>query len=121
MLTLHQTDNLPPHPPMKTISDGASVHTQERLRWRDFCDNEKLHRDNPHFDIWVLTIYRLAFRGGMKSYLVNSAKRYSVAAELIDCSRVLDCANKIKFCCLSRIVLNNNFIFVFNSFWFVEV
>ena len=48
-------------------------------------------------------------------------KHYSVAAEFIDCSRVLDCTNKIKFCSLSSIVLNNNFIIVPISFWFVEV
>lgn len=53
--------------------------------------------------------------------LFKGVKRYSVAAELIDCSPVLDCANQIKFCSLSSIVLNNNFIIVAISFWFVEV
>lgn len=33
--------------PTKTIPDGASVHTQEQLWWRNFCDREKLRRDNP--------------------------------------------------------------------------
>ena len=29
---------------VKTIPDKASVHTQERLWRRDFCDGAKLHR-----------------------------------------------------------------------------
>ena len=53
--------------------------------------------------------------------LFKGVKHYSVEAEFIDCSRVLDCTNKIKFCSLSSIVLNNNFTIVPISFWFVEV
>ena len=35
-------------PPWKPYQMGLLFKiTQERLRWRDFCDREKLRRDNP--------------------------------------------------------------------------
>ena len=43
----------------KIIPDRDSVHTQERLSWRDFCDEEKLCRAD--LESGASVTYRIGF------------------------------------------------------------